>query len=87
MPVPTSEPLTYKELCRDTYSITCVTHKDGKTQKNPRGYSPDWFIGPILEKRAETMIQSKMEELPKFYNFKANDGLVRPRPIKKSARF
>jgi len=68
------------------YSITRVNHKDGKTQKNPRGYSPDWFITPILEKRAETMIQAKLDELPKFYNFKADD-LIRPRPIKKSARF
>jgi len=61
-------PEPYKELC-DTYSITRVTHKDGKTQKNPRGYSPDWFIGPIPKKRAENMVQAKLDarsELPKF---------------------
>lgn len=66
MPSLRPETPTYKELCRDNYSITKVIHRDGKVPKAPRGYSPDWFLGGKLEKRAGIMINAKLENLPKF---------------------
>lgn len=77
---------TYKELCRDNYSITRVTHRDGRVPRAPRGYSPEWFLSGKLDKRVGIMNDSKRSALPKFQDFKVGDGLLRPKPIKKSNR-
>jgi len=54
-----SKEVSYKELCAEVYSITRVTHKDGPVDKNPRGYSPDWWLQGKLDRRAENMFYAK----------------------------
>lgn len=82
MPILRPESPSYKELCREVYSITRVTHKDGKVPRATRGYSPTWRLDPLLEKRESIMIDAKRAD----HDFTASTKLIRPRPIKDSNR-
>jgi hypothetical protein len=69
--------VTYKELCKEVYSITHVIHTDGRVNKNARGYSPDWYLQPKLDRRIQVICDAKD---------KKQDYTVYDKPVKLSGR-